>query len=78
MNNPSNPGFPVFGISPLGGNGVDGTDTEAVPLVYDARVDAFISKLAKMELDDQDIDLVKNEDYRQEQEYRRMIGINIA
>jgi len=74
----------VVGISPLGGNSVEGaasgmaevrdTSIQAVPLVYDARVDAFISEQAVQELDDRDIGLAKAEQYRQEEEFRAKIG----
>ena len=81
---PNNPEFPVFGISPLGGNSVEATDTqyaeirseeaEAVPLVWDDRVGGYISDLAKMELDDQDISLEKSRAYNEEAEFRAKAG----
>jgi len=55
----------IFGISPLGGNAVEGADATkpdedtttrtGVPLFYDSRVDAFISEQAIQELDDIEI-----------------------
>jgi hypothetical protein len=67
----------VFGISPLGGNSVEGTgsglaevrDTavQGVPLVYDRRVGNFISEQAVDELDDRDISLACAEEHRREE-----------
>lgn len=55
----------IVGVSPLGGNSVEGTadgmaavrDTsiQAVPLVWDSRVKAYISEQAVDELDDIDV-----------------------
>jgi hypothetical protein len=54
----------IVGVSPLGGNSVEGTadgmaavrDTsiQAVPLVWDSRVKQYISEQAVEELDDRD------------------------
>jgi hypothetical protein len=75
----------VFGISPLGGNSVEGTgagmaeirDTtiQGVPLFYDRRVNAYISELAISELDDRDTSLARNEEARKEEEFRTKAGI---
>jgi hypothetical protein len=61
-NKSANPDFPVWGESPLGGNGQEGTApgfapirntaTICVPLDYDARAGVHISRLAQIELDD--------------------------
>ena len=75
----------VFGISPLGGNSVEGTDdgfaaviddeVQAVPLTYDYRVGAYVSDLAIMELDDLDISRIKADAYREEQDFWNKVGI---
>ena len=76
--------FPVFGISPLGGNSVEGTadgftpvsttEIQQVPLVYDARVGCHISKLAQIELNDRDISLQQAKVYNEEQEFNAKAG----
>ena len=76
--------LPVSGISPLGGNSVEGTssgmaevrdtDTQAVPLVYDYRVGSYISEQAQQELDDRDDDLIREDEFRREEEFRSKIG----
>lgn len=76
--------FPVFGVSGLGGNSVEATgpthaaitddSVQAVPLVWDDRVGAYISELAKMELDDHDLSLQKQKEFRAEEEFRAKAG----
>ena len=85
MNKKSNPSFPVSGISPLGGNGYESTNdgmapvrdttVQEVPLFWDDRVGAYISKQSQEELDDRDVDLAKEDVYREDAEYRQKIGI---
>ena len=80
----NNPEFKVFGISSLGGNAVEATGTQyapitddsvqKVPLVYDERVDEYVSELAVMEMDDQDISLAKQEVFLAEEEFRAKAG----
>ena len=74
----------VFGISPLGGNSVEGTgdgmaavrDTaiQGVPLFYDARVGAYISEQAIEELDDREISEQKARIHQEEEEFRQKAG----
>lgn len=74
----------VTGISPLGGNSVEGASTgyseikdasvQAVPLVYDSRVNAWISEQAVEELDDREASLEKSQIYREEEQFRAKIG----
>lgn len=66
--------FPMVGISPLGGNAADGADIEAVPLVYDERVGAWISKLAQIELNDRDISECRAREYRDQEEFNARAG----
>jgi hypothetical protein len=85
MNRKSNPDFPVSGISPLGGNGIESTsdgmapvrDTtvQEVPLVWDDRVGAHISIQAQEELDDRDADLEREQAYQEEKQFRQKIGM---
>lgn len=80
-----NPKDDIFGISPLGGNSVEGTadgfaavrdsEVQGVQLFYDARVGGYISKLAQMELDDREKSQDKAEAYRQEQDFWNKAGI---
>lgn len=80
----NNKEFPVYGVSPLGGNSVEATgpinapitvtDVEAVPLLWDARVGGYISELAKMELDDRDISLAQAKLYNEDAEFRARAG----
>ncbi len=81
----SNPEDTVFGISPLGGNSVEGTAdgfaevrstaTEGVPLVWDDRVHAYISEQAKEELDDRDIAELAREEHQNELNFMERAGI---
>lgn len=74
----------IVGISPLGGNSVEGTspgmaevrDTsvQEVPLFYDSRVGAFISEQAVQELDDREADLEKARLWQEEEEFRAKVG----
>lgn len=83
-NKQRNPEFPVFGISPLGGNSVEATgpthapvtttEVQAVPLVYDDRVGECISDLAKMELDDRDFAERKARVYQEQSEFYAAAG----
>jgi hypothetical protein len=50
------------------------TSVQAVPLVYDSRVGAYISEQAKQELDDRDVDLELAEQFREEEQFRLKIG----
>ena len=70
----TDPELNVFGLSPLGGNSVDGTSTEGVPLVWDDRVKAYISEQAVQELDDRDISLARRADENREQEFLQKSG----
>ena len=56
MSRDNHKGFPetVYGLSPLGGNAIEGSEVKGVPLVYDARVGAYISEQAVEELNDHD------------------------
>lgn len=79
-----NPQDIVTGISPLGGNGIEGTgsgmaeirDTSVqdVPLFWDDRAKAYISEQAIEELDDRDISLAKAKVYNEEEEFRAKAG----
>ena len=64
----------VFGLSPLGGNSVDGSTMEGVPLVWDDRVKAYISEQAVEELDDRDISLARRAEEEKEQSFLQKIG----
>ena len=64
----------VFGLSPLGGNSVDGSTIEGVPLVWDDRVKAYISEQAVEELDDRDISLARRAEEEKEQSFLQKIG----
>ena len=75
----------VFGVSPLGGNSVEGTnsasaevrdtDIQGVPLFWDERVKAYISEQAIEELNGRDISLAAAEEYRREDQFRSKAGI---
>jgi hypothetical protein len=74
----------VFGISPLGGNSIEGTgsglaavrDTsvQGVPLFWDNRAQNYISEQAIQELDDRDISEAARAEYEKEQEFLNGIG----
>jgi hypothetical protein len=64
----------VFGISPLGGNSVDGATIEGVPLVYDSRVGNYISEQAVEELNDREISEQAAAEYEREQLFRTQAG----
>lgn len=74
----------IFGISPLGGNGVEGTDdgmaevrdsdVQGVPLVFDGRVSDYISEQAKEELDDKEITLAKRKIEEEELDWKGKAG----
>jgi hypothetical protein len=74
----------VFGISPLGGNSVEGTgsglaevrDTsvQGVPLFWDDRAQAYISEQAIQELDDRDIREAARSEYEKEQTFLTQAG----
>ena len=76
----------MFGISPLGGNSVEGTgdgmaevrDTEqqGVPLIWDSRVGAYISEQAIQELDDKEISEQKARIHQDELDFRTRAGYN--
>ena len=68
---------PIFGLSPLGGNCLEGSasgDVEGVTLVFDIRVNTYISHQAVEELDDRDLALLKQEQYNDEEEFRFRAG----
>jgi len=69
------PDLNVFGTSPLGGNSVEGTTVEGVPLFWDDRAGAYISEQAKEELDDKDISLARAREYQKEQEFYNNAGV---
>lgn len=74
----------VFGLSPLGGNSVEGTgsglaevrdtDVQGVPLVFDSRVNSYISEQAVDELNDRDISLAARAEEEKEQEFLLKAG----
>jgi hypothetical protein len=74
----------VHGISPLGGNSIEGTgsglaevrDTsvQGVPLIWDNRAQNYISEQAIQELDDRDISEAARSQYEKEQEFLNGIG----
>src|SRR3990167_446557 len=80
----NNPEDIVFDISPLGGNGVEGTVTgfaevrdtsvHSVPLFWDDRVKAYISEQAIEELDDKDLSEKQAEIFNKEEEFRMKAG----
>lgn len=79
-----NPEENVHGISPLGGNSVEGTGTglaevrdtavQGVPLFWDDRSQAYISEQAIQELDDRDISEAARAEYNKEQEFLTKSG----
>lgn len=80
MNKKPPEGFPVFGISPLGGNVQEGTSEgftsaqKSVPLEYDNRVGCFISRQAQEELDDKEHARKLAEVFNGEETFRRKAG----
>ena len=76
--------FPVYGRSPLGGNAKEGTatgfapirNTEImdVPLFYDKRVGDYISKLAIQELDDEEVDEIKQSNFVEREQFLKQAG----
>ena len=80
----SNKDFPAWGESPLGGNGQEGTASGfapvrntaqfGVPLEYDHRAGAHISKLAKQELDDKEDALRLAEKTQDDESFRQKAG----
>lgn len=80
----NNPEFPVFGVSPLGGNSVEATgpthaeitnpEVQAVPLTWDDRVGDNISDLAKIELDDRDYSEARARHYQEQEEFNAAAG----
>ena len=74
----------VVGISPLGGNGVEGTgdgmaavrdtDIQKVPLFWDSRVGAYISEQAIEELDDREVTEQKAQAHQDEEDFRQKAG----
>ena len=64
----------VYGNSPLGGNSVDGDNTEGVPLLWDKRVQTYISEQAIEELNDRDLALAQAEKFNKEEEFRQKVG----
>lgn len=78
------PDFPVSGISPLGGNAVEGTssgfapvrDTAvfAVPLEYSPNVGVYVSEQAQEELDDKEHARKLSEEFNEEEAFRQKAG----
>lgn len=78
----------VTGISPLGGNGVEGTgpglapirDSSIipVPLFWDDRTQSYISEQAIKSLNNREKGLVAKEEYNQEREFLNSVGIRKA
>lgn len=74
----------VHGLSPLGGNSIEGTgsglaevrDTsvQGVPLFWDDRAQAYISEQAIQELDDRDISEAARAEYERNQTFLTKIG----
>lgn len=74
----------VHGLSPLGGNSIEGTSTGAaeirdtsvqgVPLFWDYRAQAYISEQAIEELNDRDISEARRSEENKEQEFLTKIG----
>lgn len=75
MKNSSDPEKTVFGVSPLGGNSVEGANIHGVPLFWDERVKAYISEQAVDELNDRDVGLLAAEEHRREEEFQTKAGI---
>jgi len=75
----------AWGISPLGGNSVEGTGpsnapvrevaVQEVPLVYDPRVGNFISEQGTDDLDDKDITIIRAKDWERDAAWRAKAGI---
>lgn len=75
----------AWGISPLGGNSIEGTSpssapvretsVEEVPLVYDPRVGNFISEQGVDDLDDKDITIMRAKRWDRDAQWRAMAGI---
>lgn len=75
----------AWGISPLGGNSIEGTgpsnapirDTtvQEVPLVYDPRVGNFVSEQGVDDLDDKDITIMRAKKWDRDAQWRAMAGI---
>ena len=74
----------VHGLSPLGGNSIEGTGTglaevrdtavQGVPLFWDHRAQAYISEQAIEELNDRDISEARRSEEQKEQEFLCKIG----
>jgi len=74
----------VFGLSPLGGNSIEGTgsglaavvDTaeQGVPLFWDHRAQAYISEQAIDELNDRDISEARRSEENKENEFLTKSG----
>lgn len=68
----------IMGKSPLGGSSVDenidGDSVPEVPLVYDARVDAYVSEQAVEELDDREITEERQKISEDEEAFRLNAG----
>ena len=75
----------AWGISPLGGNSIEGTGTgkapvrdtkvQEVPLVYDPRVGNFVSEQGVDDLDDKDVSIAKAKRWNKEAAWRAKAGI---
>lgn len=75
----------AFGVSPLGGNAIEGTGTpnapirdtqaQAVPLFYDARVGNFISEQGIDDLDDRDISVRRAKQWERDAQWRAKAGV---
>ena len=76
----------AWGISPLGGNSIEGTagpdnapirepEVQEVPLVYDPRVGNFISEQGVDDLDDKDMTLRRAKRWEKDAAWRAKAGI---
>jgi len=75
----------AWGISPLGGNSIEGTTphsaevrssaVQEVPLIFDPRVGSFVSEQAIDDLDDRDISIVRAKRWERDASWRAKAGI---
>ena len=76
----------AWGISPLGGNSIEGTDgpdnapvresaVQEVPLVYEPRVGNFVSEQGVDDLDDKDESIRKAKRWERDAAWRAKAGI---
>lgn len=77
--------YTAWGLSPLGGNSVEGTGAsnapirdaapQEVPLVYDPRVGNFVSEQGVDDLNDRDDSLRKARRWEKDASWRALAGI---